>query len=125
MRIGIERRDDGRGDEQRNVDAERRCLEDEEVQRDRDARHPLEDAVEAEASSSPSGSESSPPMPTISADSERTSLTTRRREKPERAQRGDLAEPLVDRDGQQHGDEQHGKRRPSPWSARSRSVESR
>ena len=49
-------------------------------------------------------------MPTISADSHSTSATTRAAREAERAQGGDLAEPLVHRHGQQHGDEQQRER---------------
>ena len=49
-------------------------------------------------------------MPTISADSDRDVLDDAHARKAERTKGGDFAEPLVDRDSQQHGDEKHGKR---------------
>ena len=64
------------------MDGERLRLEDEEMQGHGMPGIPFRIRSRPDARSRPSGSESSPPMPTISADSESTSVTTRMREKP-------------------------------------------
>ncbi len=110
MRIGIERRDDSRRHEQRNMDGQRLCLEDEEMQRDRNARHALEDAVQTRGQQQPERQR----QQAADADDQRRFrqdvLDDPHAREAECAEGGDFAEPLVHRDGQQHRDEQHGKR---------------
>ena len=66
--------------------------------------------------------ERDPPPPTRARLRARTSATTRPSREAERAKQWDLAEPLIDRHGQQDGDEQHCKREVSQSCRRRRDV---
>ena len=97
-------------DEQRDMDGERLRLEDEEVQRDRDAGHSLQNPIEARRQQQAKRQREQP----TDADDQRGLrehvFDHAHAREAERSKRGDLAEALVHRDRQQDGDQQHGKR---------------